>query len=238
MAEALGERIPPNIVPWYFLFPSTVENNSIKGAKEDSFLYLLRHSLWKPREVQMYIQALLDRLFSGGHNFDERERIFQQTIQEQSKKIIQKEFEPEFKKQYPRLWNLFSQLKASRIETVMKLSDLMDSLSSNGLSSEVTQKREVLRRLYLMGVVGVRRVLPSKQTGDDATITQNRQEVCYMYSFSSTDRDPFAESCDVCFHPLFFDELGAEHIAPYIVNELRWEMFPAISKHLRFHPNR
>ncbi len=236
IAAILGTKIPEGKSPWYFMFPDTISNAAVKNIKEDSFLYLLRHTLWKPREVQMYILKLLERLFEGGIAFEDREVIFREAIAEQSRDIIRQEFNPEFKKQYPRLRNLFKQLQASKVYTVVPLSDLMDTLSGSSLSSDITDKTKVLRRLYYMGVVGVRKIFPAKQKNTEPTVTQSKQEVAYTFFFNSNDHDPFSPNSILCFHPMFFDEIGAEHREDYVVNELKWDMFRADGKNLKFIP--
>jgi hypothetical protein len=236
IANALGWRIPAGKNPWYYIFPDNITNVAANNIKEDSFLYMVRHTQWKPREIQMYISRLIVRMFSGGINYQAREAVFREAIQEQSREIIRQEFEPEFKRQYPRLWRLLKQLQASKIFTVMPLSDFMDVISGARLSDDVADKTEVLRRLYHMGIVGVRKLVPTKQRDIEPTITQNKQEVSYTFFFSSKDHDPFAPNVDICFHPLFFDEIGAVHNEDYIVNELKWDMFRTDANHLRYKP--
>ena len=234
IANALGNRIPEDKNPWYFIFPSTVTNISANNIKEDSFLYLLRHTQWKPREIQLYLTALIKNVLSGGVDYQKREAVFREVIQEQSREIIRREFNPEFKKQYPRLWSLLKQLQASKIATVMPLSDFMDAIGGASLSEGLTDKTEILRRLYIMGVVGVRKIFPSKQRDNEPTITQERQEVAYTYFYNSQDHDPFAPNANICFHPLFFDEIGAVHKEKYIVNELKWNMFRTDADYLKY----
>ena len=87
-----------------------------------------------------------------------------------------------------------------------------------------------------MGIVGVRKLVPTKQRDIEPTVTQNKQEVSYTFFFSSKDHDPFAPNVDICFHPLFFDEIGAVHNEDYIVNELKWDMFRTDANHLIYKP--
>jgi len=237
IANALGSKIPHGKNPWYYIFPQTITNVIANNNKEDSFLYVLRHTQWKPREIQLYITKLINKVLTGGIEFEDRESLFRESVQEQSREIIRQEFNPEFKKQYPRLWRLLKQLQASKIKTVMPLSDFMDAIGGASLSEEVTDKTEILRRLYIMGVVGVRKVFQSKQRDDEPTVNQDRQEVSYTYFYNSKDHDPFAPNVDVCFHPLFFDEIGAIHEKNYIVNELKWDMFDLNGRNLKYKPN-
>jgi hypothetical protein len=235
IANALSGRIPEGRNPWYYIFPSTVTNIAV-SKKEDSFLYIVRHSQFKPREIQIYLTSLIDRFFSGGIEDQDKEKIFREIVQEQSREIIRREFDPEYKRQYPRLWRFLKRLQASKIFTVMPLSDFMNVLSGASLSEDLTDKTEILRRLYVMGIIGVRKTFPNIQRGNEPTVTQEKQEVSYCFFFSSQDHDPFAPNVDICFHPLFFDEIGAIHKENYIVNELKWEMFESESNLLRYKP--
>lgn len=234
IANALDTRIPDGKNPWYHIFPETITNVSANNTKEDSFLYVLRHTQWKPREIQLYVSALIKKVLMGGIDYLDREALFREAIQEQSREIIRQEFNEEFKQQYPRLWQLLKQLQASKIYTVMPISDFMDAIGGASLSDELTDKAEILRRLYIMGVVGVRKIFPTKLRDNEPTITQERQEVSYTYFYNSHDHDPFAPNVNICFHPLFFDEIGAVHQEKYIVNELKWDMFRVDSNHLKY----
>ena len=236
IAMALGDKVPEGQNPWYFIFPRTITNVSINKIPEDSFLYMLRHTLWKPREVQMYIQKLLEVMLSGGFSFEQRERIFREAIHSQAREIFRQQFSEEFQKQYPRLRKLLKQLQTRKIYTVMPFSGLFDLLPTSGLSDDVTDRSEVLRRLYVMGVIGVRKVLPYKQWNYEATVTQAKQEVAYTYFFNSKDYDPFTPDVDICFHPMFFDEVAAEHKHDYIINELSWDMFSNPGRKLLYRP--
>ena len=210
---------------WKQLFDFDVTNGTVKEVKEDSFLYVVRHSLWKPREIQMYISAVLREMAETRLPADEA--MFRRVVKRESEKIIRREFLEEFQSEYPGLLELIKRLEDLQLKTVMTYSDLCDKLGTVRLFREPVSTSEVALRLFYMGVLGVRQVYQAeRRQATPKTVTQQREEVAYVYCFNSDSRDPFDEARRVVFHPMFFEFLNVKHSEEYVVNELRWDMFP------------
>lgn len=209
---------------WDRLFPFDVTNGRVKDTKEDSFLYIVRHTLWKPREVQMYLSALFEEMESSRAPADEE--MFRRVVSKESEKIIRREFLEEFSSEFPGVSRILKKLENVDLQSVMAYELVLDRLKGLSLFEESMRPDEVLLRLYHMGIVGVRQVFVSRRVEhSDSTITQQKQEVSYRFSYNYDGNDPFTQGISVVFHPMFFEYLNIEHEEPYVVNQLVWEMF-------------
>lgn len=210
---------------WDILFPFTVTNKAISEIKEHSFLYLIRHSLWKPREIQMYLTEIF-RLMEESRQAAS-ERIFQKVVKTESEKIIRREFLEEFQSEYPGIPKILKKLETVSLNTIMSYEDVCSKLSGLDLFDDSSNSPDqIMIRLFHMGVLGVRQIFHGKRNVyTDATVTQNKQEVSYRYCYNCMVNDPFTKGIDVAFHPMFFEYLNIKHDKDYVVNELKWEMF-------------
>jgi hypothetical protein len=208
---------------WYEIFPRTVHNGATKQP-EDSFLYFARHSLCKPRELQMHVYYALKRLETNGGDALDEDQI-RESITESCGAIIRQEFLEEFSREYQGLPALLTQLVNAKLKTVMAYSDVCDIVHGIKLSEDISTPDAVLQRLYKMGIVGARVIRPVQELLPSPTVKQNGQHVAYRFYYNYPDTEPFAPNSIVLFHPMFTDYIGAEHHEDYIINELRWDMF-------------
>ncbi len=220
IASALD--LPEKDVPdaWKILFPFDVTNGRLRKVKEDSFLYIVRHSLWNPREIQMYLKALFAEL----ENRPADEEMFRQVVRVETENIIRREFIGQFVGEFHGLQRVLNKLGNVQLRTVMKYETLCDHLGGLELFDGCRTPDQIVVRLFHMGVIGIR--MNARRTdGNAAVITQQKQEVTYRFCFNSDENDPFSPGCDVCFHPMFFEYLNIRHEEQYVVNQLNWEMF-------------
>ncbi|MBU6340964.1 MAG: hypothetical protein KGS48_05675 [Bacteroidetes bacterium] len=204
---------------WNLLFPFDVTNGRIREVKEDSFLYILRHTLWNPREIQMYLKAIFSALEEGPAD----EEMFRRVVRNETEQIIRREFIGQFIGEFHGLKKVLNKLSNVQLQTVMLYEDLCDKLGGLELFEDCRTPDQIMLRLFHMGVVGVR--MNARKGSNQAVITQKKQEVCYRYCFNFYENDPFAPACTVCFHPMFFEYLNIQHEEPYVINQLEWEMF-------------
>lgn len=218
-ALSLSGRIEDS---WYQVFPETVRNAKT-GQSEDSFLYITRHSRWKPREIQMHVVELLEAMRrSDGKELTDQD--FHQCIKSSCSKIVEQEFKSEFSKEYPSIHRIIHQLENSSIKTIMEYGPVCNVIRGVDLADDITDPDEIMKRLYKMGILGTRVV---KGTADKhpPTVVQGHQHVAYKFHYNSPDTAPFAPKSTVAFHPMFFDSINAKHTEQYIVHEMNWEMF-------------
>ena len=119
---------------------------------------------------------------------------------------------------------MLNKLGNVRLNTVMQYESLCDKLSGVEIFEGCKTPDQTVLRLFHMGVIGLRANV-RRDMGTKAVIVQNKQEVTYRYCFNCDESDPFATSCLVCFHPMFFEYLNLYHEESYVVNQLTWDMF-------------
>jgi hypothetical protein len=207
---------------WYQVFPRNIKN-AATGQIEDSFLYITRHSRWKPREIQMHVVELLERMrrVEGRELVD---RDFHECIKSSCSKIVEQEFKSEFSKEYPSIHRIIHQLENSSIETVMDYGPVCNVIRGVDLADDITEPDEIMKRLYKMGLLGTR-VVKGAPDKLPPTIVQEHQHIAYKFHYNSPDKAPFAPRSVVAFHPMFFGSINAQHVKAYIVHEMTWEMF-------------
>lgn len=220
IASALD--LPAKDIPnaWKILFPFDVTNGSLREVKEDSFLYIVRHSLWNPREIHMYLKALFAEMEKGPAD----EEMFRRVVRNETENIIRREFIGQFISEFQGLQKVLNKLGNVNLRTVLSYEALCDKLGGLELFDDCRSPDQIAVRLFHMGVLGVR-VKAHRTDGSLPVITQQKQEVGYRFCFNCDENDPFSPGCEVCIHPMFFEYLNIRHEEPYVVNQLAWEMF-------------
>jgi hypothetical protein len=209
---------------WEILFPFDVTNGRVREVKENSFLYIVRHSLWKPREIQTYLSSIFEMMDEARTPADEE--MFRRVAKTESEKLIRQEFLEEFQSEYPGILKVLKKIENLSLKSVMPYEDLCHKLSGLSLFDDLSTPDEIMLRLFHTGVLGVRQVTPAPRKGStDATVTQNKEEVLYRYCYNCMVSDPFTQGINVAFHPMFFEYLSISHTEKYVVNQLTWEMF-------------
>ncbi|MCB0531031.1 MAG: hypothetical protein H6574_19920 [Lewinellaceae bacterium] len=214
----LPEKDIPNA--WNLLFPFDVTNGRLREVKEDSFLYIVRHSLWNPREIHMYLKAL----FAEMEKRPADEEMFRQVVRTETENIIRREFIGQFISEFQGLQKVLNKLGNVQLRTVLSYESLCDKLGGLELFDDCRSPDQIAVRLFHMGVLGVR-IKGHRSDGNLAVITQQKHEVGYRFCFNTDENDPYSPGCEVCIHPMFFEYLNIKHEEPYVVNQLVWEMF-------------
>jgi superoxide dismutase len=219
---AAALHLPGKDIPnaWKLLFPFDVANGRLREVKEDSFLYIVRHSLWNPREIHMYLKALFAEMEKGPADED----MFRRVVRTETENIIRREFIGQFIGEFQGLQKVLNKLGNVQLRTVLPYETLCDGLGGLELFDDCRTPDQIAVRLFHMGVIGVR-VNARRTDGNIPVITQQKQEIAYRFCFNSDENDPFSPGCEVCIHPMFFEYLNIRHDEPYVVNQLTWEMF-------------
>lgn len=229
---AIALDLPESVVPraWEALFPFTVSNGSMTEVKEHSFLYILRHTLWKPREIQMYLVALFSEMEKS--NGVANEELFRDVVAREASEIVRREFLEEFESEYPGIRVLLQHLENRQLRTAMAYDEFCNKVSGAQLHTGLTNVAEIVLRLYQMGAIGIRQIVAAiRRSGLDPSVTQGREQVVYRFSYNSIVTDPFAShpgSAKVVVHPMFIEFLNVSHEERYVINQLSWEMFEHI----------
>jgi hypothetical protein len=210
---------------WEHLFPFDVTNATVKEVRENSFLYLVRHSRWRPRELQLYLKRIFHLMDETRTPADEV--MFRKAVKVQSEETIREEFREEWNVEYPGLKGVLRKLETVELKSVMPYEEICDAISKVSLLMESRPVDELMLRLFHLGVLGVRAILQGPRADHlDATISQNHQYVSYRYYYNTPHSEVLTQGAVVAFHPMFFEYLNILHEEKYVVNQLVWEMFP------------
>jgi hypothetical protein len=223
---AYALELPPDSVEraWDVIFPFEVANAKVKDVKEPSFLYVVRHSLWRPREIQMYLRAILAQMEAA--RGPATEEMFRTAVRNESQQIVRSEFLEEFLSENPGIIALMEKLEGLALKSVMSYADLRRRIAGIKLFETELAPADVMLRLFHMGIIGVRHVFARERRASlDRTITQHRQEVAYRFAYNCTLSDPFTSTSEVVFHPMFFHYLDIKHEKKYVINQMAWDMF-------------
>jgi|GEM_PF-866337 len=223
IAWALGITGEESEEVWYKIFPKTIHNRVLADVREDSFLFLARHSHWRPRDLQRYISAIISEMKESGSPADDE--LFHRVISETSREIVNTGFIPEYQKSFPKLEALLNKLESiPNLPTAISYEQLKSYVRefpyANGASIEDT-----MVRLFDMGVVGVRKSRARKMKGVNGTIKQNKVHVAYSFSYNSRSKHPFVGEDELVFHPLFYDRLDLTHNQEFVIHQMDWSMF-------------
>ena len=229
--EFVNRRISKALFPnegevkdaWYEVFPKFV-TNSRTNIPEDSFLYLVRHSLWKPREVQKYVLELINLMEEKeGRPLVSKE--ISSVVAETSIDIVRTEFIEEFLREYPGIHKLLQKLEHAYTPSVMPYSVFVGLISDVELSETDNNIDRTMERLFKMGLIGIKKYRPQQVEGKQPTVMQGRRHVHFCFHYNTLLTDPFSENDHIIIHPLFYDRLGVDQKEQHIMNELRWDMY-------------
>ena len=214
-----------NDARWDDVFDSLIQHSRVAAVKEDPFLYVLRHSLWRPREILVYFSEVF-RFMQRSHNGAPLSDLMIAAVREMQRHIIENEIILEFSKELPDLRSALRKLEVKQLSAVMPYNDFAAKLSGVRLSSTIFQTHDVATRLYYLGVIGVRKILTAPRYGRNGSVRQNNVNVVYEFAYNCDETEPFVdENVQVCFHPLFFEYLRIRGPIDYVVNQLEWGMF-------------
>ncbi len=167
----------------------------------------------------MYLKALFQEMEKQHAD----EEMFRRVVRQETDNIIRREFIGQFIGEFHGLKKVLSKLNSVQLRTVMPYEDVCEKLSGLELFEDCRSPDQIMVRLFHMGVIGIRH--NARRAVSQPSVTQQKQEIAYIFCFNTEDNDPFTPNCELCFHPMFFEHLNLSHEEPYVVNQLTWEMF-------------
>lgn len=210
---------------WKHVFSEDINNCRVAGVKENPFLYVLRHSLWRPRELLNYyceIFKLMKKYASQGVKL---EIIMRQALRDVHGHIIENEIIAEFQQELPNLRQALRLLETRELSASMPYHEFTAKLSRVTLPN-IEKSHDVAKHLFYLGVIGTKRSISTPRYGRNGSIRQNNAEVVYEYCYNCNDASPVLEGhVEICFHPLFFEYLSIKTSTDIVVNQLEWDMF-------------
>jgi energy-coupling factor transporter ATP-binding protein EcfA2 len=184
------------------------------------FLYVLRHSFWRPRDILKYYAALMTAaLSSPGDDLSvEQVRLI---VGMTAKVIVKTEFIGEFKDVITNLEKIINQFRKSPQllqynDVYEKVKDISFSIGHQRVLSNFSEK---IRILYEIGFIGL---LVSE---DIAKIEKITSTECFYFNEGMEIFDNMAkysfEDCSFLIHPIFVEELQIDHRNNHFI--LNWK---------------
>jgi hypothetical protein len=200
-----GLRSGPFHTQWRQVMPETISNAHYR-LEEDSFDYILRHTMMRPRQLQVH----LEHLASEHHDQIVDPSRVPKAVAESSKKVAW-HFIMEFRTEHPHLDGFISSLKdADNVMEFSKFRKLIEDAIIRFHRGEAISVAAKVDAMYGMGFFGVLNFVENGTPLGDVycppTRESRRHYVDFFYknphpAISSTLRD---ESL-VALHPIFVD---------------------------------
>lgn len=203
---------------WNQILPPTIKNE-FYNLDENSFQYILRHTLWRPRHLQIHLLELAKISAASDLTTD----LIVDSIAESSKQIGDF-FCQEFSTDHPHLEKFIKSLKGeSNIIDFKKFKTII----SNALKTYPQTKPDILvedkiNELYAMGFFGVLKFVEPYKKGlapyMPPSKTANRHYVEFYYKkIDNSITSSLKDESLIAFHPIFVDFADLKPNADYIV---------------------
>jgi hypothetical protein len=210
---------------WRHIMPSTVFNSKY-GHAEDTFDYIIRHTMMRPRQVQIHLREL--SLATEGRNVDPSD------IPKSIRLSCEKQagfFVDEYKLAFPILEPLVREMKGcdnvmtlAVFENVVKgsLRKLIDDFKNSELDISDKEISENVNSLYNIGFFGILELCDSSEMDADIYYPPlkgtKRHRVDFFFKKPVDDvKSRMKSDSLVAIHPMFFEYANLKPHSKYIV---------------------
>ncbi len=192
---------------WDKLFPMTVLNKM--NRSEDLFSYLIRHTLYTPRNMLSLCSEILNSRLKGGGTLDDWEifnnKEFLPKVVERESIDISKSILAMYEKMYKHINRMIQKLKGrpniwltQNFENFIE-NNLLNILEDRAKSEAITDKEILFEILYKMGLIGL---------GFNTHISPPSCENYELYfSYLNTSKSN-NQSDIIVISPIFYDYIG------------------------------
>jgi hypothetical protein len=202
---------------WSKIFPKNVKNEFYQ-LEEDSFDYILRHTMYRPRQVQNHLTYLAEHIGDD----DNIRRKIPQLIAE-SCVAMAGDFINEFRIDHPNLDYFLGAFRGHK--NVMPFSQfkgiVSNSLSRFNLGNDDRSVDAKIDKLYLMGLFGILEVFAGNDKFSGRYCPPTKGERYFFDFHYKNPRNRVSTSLDVevmiGIHPIFFDTYGMKPSDDFIV---------------------
>jgi hypothetical protein len=194
---------------WYKVFPRTIINKEVSQIREDISDYLIRHTHYKPRDLQYYCAKLKALVLAEGDFYPViPEEMVRRTVQDVSKELVDNLL-IEFAYEYPFLKKLIGQFR--QFPNIMSYCEKFYPQISRFKSREKMEgsSDELIHLLFKVGFIGG--VVLRRNSLEDRAPTRKMKGLIYSFYFSYIDPSYDVRSCEtVAIHPIFNEYLYLE----------------------------
>lgn len=208
--------------------PELIQNAVVPDGKEDFLLYLIRHSMWRPRDLQRYLLEIFEKCARANRlpslNIEE---LVHTVVNTGSQRIINDEFLIEYQVEYPRLAEVIDRLKNR--PNILGDDELRNKILGSKtltLNHHSMTTDEIIDRLYSIGFLGIRK---TRNLNKQVCVRQHDQYIYYQFCYT----DPKAsarfsspklnEGEQWVVHPMFYDRLESDVTKQFVVHQLEWK---------------
>jgi len=209
-----------------------VQNRTVREVREDFLLYLIRHSMWRPRDIQRYFLKYCEETLSRlKQQLDaDSSNLITEVIRAESSAILDGEFFYEYQLEYPLLEDVINRFKGQpNVFSDEKLRN--DILGKKGLSVDYNKMSndQIIVRLYKVGFLGVRKL---RALHKEYCVRQKNQLAYYSFYYNDPERNvrtlfgggaKLSEGNSWVIHPIFYDRLDINATKNFIVHEMSWQ---------------
>lgn len=190
------------------------------------FIYVLRHTFWRPREIIFHFVGLISSFEYFRGNVPITEADVKMIVKEQAKALVSSEFIDEFKSTITNIEEILGHFRSGSqyypIAAILaKLDQVQFNFYLNPHAKEQSATDRKLRLLYEIGFLGLR--LTDEQMSKHSR-PRNVFSFCEgMVVFDEVSKEGF-DGASVCINPAFIEFLNI-HIEPdqEIALNIDWE---------------
>jgi len=204
-----GILITDNSSSWYRIFSHTVTNKDVAKIPEETAEYLIRHTHYKPRDLQYYCARARDLALSEdevGNTISEG--ILRKAVRDISKELVDNLF-IEFEYEYPFLKRLIEQFR--RFPNIMSYENRFYPQVNRFRAREKMQEssEELVNLLFKVGFIGG--IVCRKHDSEDLAPLRKVKGRTFAFYFSHIDPGYDLRDADlVAIHPIFDEYLYLE----------------------------
>jgi AAA15 family ATPase/GTPase len=198
---------------WYRVFPRTISNARIVEGKEDSFDYILRHTLYRPRDLQIHCSRIIT--VAKKMSAPISEKIVQSSVATTNEEVLCKYVIREFEGEYPYVEDIFNAFKGKNnvlfyedvYRTVRRGLELFarrtGELESKDTASTLAIE-QAITFLYNIGFLGyfVNPQLPELRDVDVKRF--HGKEYAFFFAYNRSYPN-FRNSETLVIHPMFYE---------------------------------
>lgn len=202
---------------WQYLFPGTITNNTY-GVDEDSFSYILRHTLHRPRQLQDHIFEILRDWHEKTGGTEKLPSSFIVKKVGETNRSLSADVVKHLSYNYPNILSFL--LSWDNSDTTVKIHELKDRIGKyllNDYEDKTIEINRVLDELYLFGIFGI----DCKEE-----VQFKSKSKCFNFSFAgdvnlNLIHHSVKDNDIVGFSPMFREYCGLKKVNQYIISPRR-----------------
>lgn len=204
---------------WYKVFPRTVTNRSVSNVQEPIESYLIRHTHYKPRDLQFYCNRIKNLYLLEGDSKNPviSEDIIRRAMHQATRELVDNFF-IEFAYEYPFLKRLLEQFRKSP-NVMSYVDDFFPKVKRfHSRSTSHYSPDELVDLLYKVGFVGGIVHNANSDRASEFIITRKFKGTYYSNYFYYIDPTFNLRDSDfVAIHPVFNEYLHLDINDGYII---------------------